>query len=77
MLHVNVEIVELLKASGVVDFPSKCNFHIVTTLKYNTVIMHVLLKYTKDRERKETGNSAVQALVFIFHQLWWWYTVGS
>lgn len=39
--------------------------------------MHVLLKCTNGREREGTGNSAGQALVFIFHQLWWWYTVGS
>lgn len=34
VLHVSVENVDLLKASGVVNFPSKCNFHlfhIVTT----------------------------------------------
>lgn len=39
--------------------------------------MHVLSKHTSDREWKGTGNSVTQALVFIFHQLWWWYTIGS
>lgn len=63
VLHVNVENVELLKSSGVVNFPGKCNFHvfhIVTTLKYITVNARTLKihKWQRMKGNREFCNSS-------------------
>lgn len=62
VLHVNVENVELMKASGVVNFPSKCNFHvfhIVTTVKHITVNARTVKihKWQRTKGNREFCNS--------------------
>lgn len=75
VLHVNVENAELWKASGGVNFPSKCNFHafhIVTTLKYITVNAHTVKTHRWQRTRgnrefcsSSTGFHFSSALVVV------------